>query len=89
VRREKGIDGARQAVADLLQSWQVCLVDEGVLKAALATGWSDFEDAVQHMSAAQLGIDTMVTRNLRDYRQASLTVLSPTDFIARLAPPSS
>lgn len=89
VRRERGIDGARQVVADLLLSWSTCPVNDIVLNEALALGWSDFEDAVQHTSAAHQDVDVLVTRNLGDYRQASLAVLSPTDFLNRLSSPEA
>jgi predicted nucleic acid-binding protein len=88
-RKARGIDVAQQIVAELLQDWHVCAVNKSVLNAAQQLNWTDFEDAVQQVSAIEQGVDVMVTRNLRDYRQASLTVLSPTEFITRLSPPTS
>ena len=88
-RKALGNDQAQVVLRKLLNNWRVCAVNDLVLKDALALGWSDFEDAVQHTSAVQQGIDTLVTRNLGDYRQASLTVFSPTDFLNRLSSPEA
>ncbi len=88
-RKAKGIDETKVVIGKLLKHWQVCPVNDQVLTAALSLDWSDFEDAVQHTSAIQQRVDVLVTRNLSDYRQASLTILSPTDFLTRLSPPAS
>ncbi len=80
-RKIKGEDAAREAVRLLLAAWRVCPVTESVLNAALILPFKDFEDAVQHAGAEALHIDCIVTRNLEDYRQATIPVLSPTAFL--------
>lgn len=47
---------------------------------------TDYEDAVQHASATASGLDAIVTRNIADYRRATLPVFTPADFLAQLAP---
>lgn len=84
-RKIKGIDAAREAVDLLLAAWHVCPVNESVLKAALALPFTDFEDAVQHSGGETLHVDCIVTRNLEDYRQSTLLVLSPAAFLEKLA----
>ncbi len=83
-RKLKGEDQARNTVELLLAAWHICPVDEAILKAALALHIKDFEDAVQHAGADALKIDVIVTRNANHYKQASISVLSPTDFIQKL-----
>ena len=85
-RKLKGADTARQAVAELLAAWRVCLLDVMVLQSALALPLSDYEDAVQHASATANQLDAIITRNREDYRGATLPVYSPTDFLAQLPP---
>lgn len=84
-RKFKGAETARQVVGELLTVWRVCAVDASVLKAAPALPLADYEDAVQHESATARKPDALVTRNLDDYRHATLEVLTPADFLARLA----
>jgi len=84
MRKAKGVDKARQAIGDLLIAFQVCAITHTVLEDAFALPFADYEDAVQHASAAAIGLDAIVTRNLNDYKNASLPVYSPTDFLNHL-----
>jgi predicted nucleic acid-binding protein len=83
-RRIKGADVARQMVAGLLAACQVCLIDSLVLQSALALPLRDYEDAVQHASAAVSQMEAIVTRDTRDYTGATLPVLTPQDFLDQL-----
>jgi len=82
-RKAAGIAVARQLIADLLDAVSVCVVDAAVLRAALSSPMTDFEDAVPHESAAAAGIDIIVTRNVRDYRLATLPVVTPAEFVVQ------
>ena len=84
MRKAKGADKARRAIGDLLIVFQVCPITHTVLEAALALSFTDYEDAVQHASAAAVGLDAIVTRNLGDYKNAALPVYSPADFLNQL-----
>jgi predicted nucleic acid-binding protein len=84
MRKAKGIDQARQAISDLLIAVEVCPITQTVLEAAFALSFTDYEDAVQHASAAAAGLDAIVTRNLDDYKNAALPVYSPVEFLNQL-----
>jgi len=84
MRKAKGIDQARQAIGDLLIAVEVCPITQTVLEAAFTLSFTDYEDAVQHASAAAVGLDAIVTRNLDDYKNAVLPVYSPADFLNQL-----
>ena len=45
---------------------------------------SDFEDAVMIETAVRSKMDCIVTRNQKDYSKASLSVYSPSEFLALL-----
>jgi predicted nucleic acid-binding protein len=53
---------------------------EKIIDLALNSDFDDFEDAIQYFSALQNNIDVLLTRNLRDYRKAHITVLTAQDF---------
>jgi predicted nucleic acid-binding protein len=59
-------------------------VDKSVLIAALNTGMTDFEDAVQAVVAKSAGIDMIVTRNKRDFRNAMVPAMSPQELLEKL-----
>jgi len=54
---------------------------EKIIDLALNSEFSDFEDAIQYYSALQNEIDVLLTRNLKDYRKAQITVLTAQDYI--------
>lgn len=79
---------ARQAVAELLLTLNVCGIDHETLRGALTLSFHDFEDAVQSAAADAAGLEAIITRNDRDYELARLPVYTPGDFVERhLTPP--
>lgn len=83
-REETGVVKIRQALNDLLSLVRVCAIDEAILKGAFALPFTDFEDAVQHACPTANNLDAIVTRNLDDYKSATLPVFSPTAFPEQL-----
>jgi predicted nucleic acid-binding protein len=85
LRKQQGAVQARQVVGQLLATVQVCPLDRAVLDAAYALPMVDYEDAVQAATAAAASLDVIVTRNIKDYADAPLLVLTPAEVLARLA----
>ena len=83
-RKNLGATVVRQSVTDLLIAVQVCPIDRAILRAAEQLPFSDYEDAVQHASATASGVEAIVTRNLDHYKNATIPVFSPADFLAQL-----
>ena len=80
--------GARETVERLKDLTTICIVapvNQYVIDSALHDRFSDFEDAVLHHSAALTGADCIVTRNEADFRESSLLIYSPAQFLAALA----
>lgn len=59
-------------------------VTEKIIDLALASTFTDFEDAVQYYAAVEQGIPVLITRNTRDYRNSSLTICKPCEFLNNL-----
>lgn len=83
-RKMKGASEARLLVGQILASLKMCSVDQSVLQVAHSLPFADYEDAVQHACATASSMDAIVTRNLKDYKNATLPVYSPSDFLKRL-----
>ena len=68
---------------DSLQSLvEVLPVNDKIIDEALHSNFNDFEDAVQYFSA-QLGqVDYIITRNPKDFKNTSIPVYTPTEFLA-------
>ena len=83
--RAVGPRAARETTDALLSVFDVAAVDGRVLDAALALGWTDFEDAVTAAAARRAKCDAIVTRNPRDFKGAHVRVLAPAEAAAWLA----
>lgn len=83
-RKTVGNDGAREMIGKLLTIYSICPLDEASLRAAHASGKADFEDAAQIASALAVGIEVVVTRDPKGFTHATIPILSPLEFIARL-----
>lgn len=87
-RKVIGQSNARAVTGDLLTIVAVCPLDGAILMTAHGLPMFDFEDAVQAASAQAIGLDAIVTRNTSDYTGAPISVLTPTELLAHLAPPT-
>lgn len=61
-------------------------VSNQVIRQSLKADFKDYEDAIQYYSALTVpNIDFIVTRNTKDFKKSSLSVLTPTEAIALLS----
>lgn len=51
---------------------------------AIASNIADFEDAVMVQTAVRTGMDFIITRNLKDYRDSTVPACLPADFLQML-----
>jgi len=59
-------------------------VDEDIIDKALKSGITDFEDAVQYYAALTANVDFIITRNIKDYKQSTIPVLTAEQFLRTL-----
>ncbi|WP_162499839.1 type II toxin-antitoxin system VapC family toxin [Mucilaginibacter terrigena] len=59
-------------------------VDEEIIDMALKSNSPDFEDAVQYYAAISGGCDAIITRNIKDYKQSTIPVLTAEQFLRTL-----
>jgi predicted nucleic acid-binding protein len=85
-RKRAGLDIARICISKLLETpgLQFLNVDEQVLRNAEASKMTDFEDAVQAMAAEIAGLDFIVTRNQRDFRNSPIPAVLPEELLEKL-----
>ena len=68
-------------IEKLLSLVGVSPVDGTMLKSSLRSPVTDYEDAVQCSSAIADGLDAIVTRNVKDFKNSPVTVYSPVEFL--------
>lgn len=51
---------------------------------ALGSSMEDYEDAIMVETAARVGADCIVTRNLKDYTLSKISTFSPEEFLEKI-----
>ncbi|MBL4677947.1 MAG: PIN domain-containing protein [Mucilaginibacter sp.] len=75
---------ARQSVAALAKKMKIVIEDGETINRAVESDFIDFEDAVQYYAAINGECDVIITRNTKDYKQATIPVLTAEEFLRQL-----
>jgi predicted nucleic acid-binding protein len=73
---------AKEALRQLLDMFEIAPVNRPVLEQALRSGIADFEDAVLEQAARLILADAIATRNVKDFKNASVPILDPAELIS-------
>ena len=84
IKKDRSAAEARATITNLLQFIKIAPVDQSTIEQALNLDYRDYEDAVQMISAVQCKADCLITRNVKDFQPALLTVLQPVEFLGTL-----
>ncbi|MBI3220253.1 MAG: PIN domain-containing protein [Bacteroidetes bacterium] len=81
LRKKYSNTESRKILSRLRVLVTVATVRDKTIELALASNFSDFEDAVQNYTAIDNGASLIITRNLKDYKQSQLPVMNPDTFL--------
>ena len=81
LRKQLGNDEAKNALRKLRILLHVVESSESIIDKALNSDFTDFEDAIQYYTALDHDIKIILTRNVRDYKNASVIVQTPEAFL--------
>lgn len=81
LRKVGGDTNARKFILGLVKYITVITIDHQNVLDALKSKFSDFEDALQNYSAIDQQCEYIITRNIGDYKNSKLKVVTPEDFI--------
>jgi predicted nucleic acid-binding protein len=73
-------DGAEAFIVDLLRFAEIPRTGTASMLEAVEMKFSDLEDAMQVSAALLFEADLIVTRNVRDFRNARVKELTPAEF---------
>jgi predicted nucleic acid-binding protein len=65
---------------------KVLPVDEKIIDLALSSVFTDLEDAIQYYTALENAMPLLLTRNIKDYKQAAIGIMTPEAFIKHAGP---
>ncbi len=71
----------REVLHNLLDYLSIVAIDVNVIKKGLKSKHKDFKDALQIISAYSIdNLDCIVTRNVKDFKNAEIPVLTPDEL---------
>ncbi|MGI9191315.1 MAG: type II toxin-antitoxin system VapC family toxin [Chitinophagaceae bacterium] len=73
---------SRQIIGQFKTIVNVLSVDSKTIDLAVASDFNDFENAIQYSCAIENNLTIIITRNIKDYKKATVNVLTPESFIA-------
>ena len=74
---------------ELSEMAEIADVTKSVIKKSLKTDFKDFEDAIQYYCALSLNkIDFIVTRDTKDFKKSSLSIMTAAEAVGYLDPAS-
>lgn len=82
LKKHVGEKELRELLYSLLDFINLISIDIFIIKKSLLSSHKDFEDAIQMFAANSItDMDFIVTRNLKDFKDAGITVLPPDEVI--------
>lgn len=82
LRRTSKHEKVIERLSQFLTFIDVLQMDKEIVLEALNSKFKDFEDALQNFSAVKSGIiDAIITRNIKDFTNSKIGVLTPDNFL--------
>lgn len=63
---------------------KVCEVDEQAIEKGLNSNFKDFEDAVQYFTALQSNCKVIITRNGKDFKNATIPIMTAEEYLSSI-----
>lgn len=81
LRKTEKHDKVIENIKKLLEFIDIAQMNKKSILEALHSHFNDFEDALQNYSAENEGINTIITRNIKNYKTSNLIVITPEKFL--------
>ena len=81
LKKKIGNNEAKNALRKLRILVHVVDSSESIIDKALNSDFTDFENAIQYYTALEHNIKIILTRNVRDYKNTSVIVQTPEEFL--------
>lgn len=82
VRRFLGQKKALEVIETLIEMTEIVGTTKKEIIQALKNNFTDYEDSIQYSCALTIkDIDAIITRNIKDYRNSSIAIMTPLNFL--------
>ncbi len=72
---------AKQVLQKIKPLINILPLNDKIIQLAFASDFNDFEDAVQYYTALEYNITTLITRDLKDFKKASINVMTAEQYL--------
>ena len=79
--KQNNPESVHNILANLRQLTHVSTEDERVVDDAIASKFTDFEDALQYYSALKAKADMIITRNGKDFTMSRIPVMTAAEYL--------
>lgn len=84
IMRKYPLELTRGLLSKMCNVMSVVGIDSEKLNAAINNpDFDDIEDCLQSVCAQSCGAEHIITRNLEDYKESTITAISPSDFLLK------
>ncbi len=81
ISKQLSSDQAKHIIRKFRLLVQIVPINAKIIDLALNSDFNDFEDAIQYYCALENNLELLLTRNLKDYKKAQISVMTAQDFI--------
>ena len=86
LRKQYSAEAIKAILKNLRKLLSIISVDESGVDKALSSTVTDFEDALQYHASLSTNMSFIITRNLKDYQNATIPAMTAGDFLAQFTP---
>ena len=83
-KKAVGDEQAMVEIEKLIKLFKIAPINRAVIKFAMELKFSDFEDAVLYAAAKKIGVDAIVTRDIKGFKQGTVTVYTPKKLMKKI-----
>lgn len=81
IAKQHKLDEARKILIKFKVLVEVASLDDKIIELALVSDFKDFEDAIQYNTALEIGLDGIITRNKKDFKNSTLPVMTAKEYL--------
>ena len=78
------LDDARKILIKFKVLVKVAPLDDKIVELALVSDFKDFEEAIQYNTALENGIDVIITRNKKDFKNSKLPIMNAREYLKKI-----
>ena len=79
--KHQKLDEARKTLIKFKVLVEVSELNDKIVELALASDFKDFEDAIQYHTALENGVDIIITRNKKDFKNSKLPIMTAKEYL--------